>query len=306
MIRPLHPNEVSTYKDEWNTGRFVIYKDVIDTTTPAGQAWHRHMSEELECLDDSAPAILLNPTSQYRHIKPIVLLSKTRADFFKEKNCLSQPNPNHSVSPSWALLSFYQQNALLDFIQSITGWTKVHRIPLKTKGEFEINGKVNFYRASDKSRLDWHFDKVYNLKGRQVVCVLTLQNSWDSQLLKPHTLQIIDSRCSKKKVKEVYLGGNCMSIHDPDTIFHRVLPFTCPDKINPSEWTRRVLVLRFTDDPTPTLPFQMTVGAVRFASRHVIFSAQCNREDIELVSIKILLCILSFFIVMTIFARTTG
>jgi hypothetical protein len=231
---------------------FVVIKDFLDEKDD--YSLRSDIQEELDSLENHAPMISLNPHARYKHLTADFLLKNVRSDIVKTL----------ARKGEWSLLKIYNLPKLSNIVKHLTGWKEVYQLPLQTSQGFEINGKINFYDSRNESRLDWHFDKVFNYQGNQVVCDLTLQNDWDGEIEKPPTLEILHDT---KKFE--YLGGNTLSIHDPDTIFHRVLPFSAPKG---KVFKRRVLVMRFTDNPTKSSTLQQNAGFIRYLLRHALYT----------------------------------
>lgn len=254
MLRVLTEAETGAAVASWHKDKFVVLRDIVSAKA---NAWKVDLQRELEALEPLAPRLKPNPHSVYKQVMPDYLARTRRSDLVPG-----------TQQESWNVQQVYEWPDLISLVQRITGWSSVQRIPLRKDGAFEINGKLNFYDARDSSRLDWHFDKVFNFRGRQVVCVLTLRNDWDAFADRaPPTLQVMLPR--SRVLTSTYLGSYSMTMHDPDAVFHRVLAFTSPPGYAKTPWKRSVLVMRFTDDPTPQIPLLQTVGAWRYLARQI-------------------------------------
>lgn len=251
MLRSFTDSELHLATSAWRRDKFYVARDLVADTQAA---WKAGLQDELEALEQRATRLTPNPHSVYKQVLPDLLAHTHRTEVVP-----------HSQQQEWNVQQVYDWPDLLTLVQRVTGWDNVQRIPLKKDGAFEINGKINFYDAREASRLDWHFDKVYNFRGRQVVCVLTLRNDWDAVAVQPPTLQVLLPR--SRVINSAYLGAYSMTMHDPDAVFHRVQPFTCPPGKEGVAWKRTVLVMRFTDDPTPPAPLLQTLGASRYFVR---------------------------------------
>ena len=275
MIRSLDSEDARLAHALWRRRALVIVREALEAQTPSTQQFIRDLGAEVRALEAVAPSLFPNPHSVYKQVQPEFLLRTPRASLV--------PSGDRA---NWAVLDCYEQPSLLQLVEQVTGWPRAHRIPLSTTKGFEINGKLNFYDARESSRLDWHFDKVFNLRGRQVVCVLTLQNDWDAlpEPQRPRTLQV--QLPGLLATQGLYLGGNSLSMHDPDAVFHRVLPFTAPPEHAGKPWRRSVLVMRFTDDPTPVAPLLQTLGATRYLARQALHFAAVG--DVKWVALSAL------------------
>ena len=240
-----HP-EVSSHdpvRAAWAAERMVVVPQFLETHGTHAELW-RAIHEELPLLEAAATPLSPNPHSKYRHLKPEFLLRTPRRTPFRG-------------SAQWALLELYALPALEDVVKRATGWAAVHRLPLRTDTRFEINGKTNFYDADERTHLGWHLDRVDAYRGQQAVCVLTLVNDWDAHDDPTPTLEYVPhGRLWARDTRRVYLGGNTLTVHDPDAVYHRVLPFERPrdadaSSSNTRRFRRVVHVLRFTNDPTP-------------------------------------------------------
>lgn len=261
---------------------FNVIKEFLDVKTD----FHllRNIHEEIKVLENLSKSLTINPHGKYNHITPDFLINTKKSLFFDSKD-------------EWSILQVYTHKKLLQEVQNFTKWKTVHLLPLQTTKGFEINNKINFYSSEQCSRLDWHFDKVYNYRGNQVVCVYTIQNDWDyiECLVKPHNLEVLNNG----KIQKIYLGGNTLTIHNPDTIFHRVIPFT-NGKFK-SNFKRTVFVMRYTDDPTPILNVEKFYGILRFGIKNAIycFIVKDTKWSIYLICglliiLQIFLCFIKF------------
>ena len=206
--------------------------------------------EEIQLLEKYSSKITPNPHAVYHHILPHFLINNKKSSFFPK------------LYDDWSILKLYNHTKILNTVKQLTNWQNVYTLPLHTTQGFEINNKINFYNSNNSSRLDWHFDKVYNYKGNQIVCVYTIQNDWDyvDTLNKPFNLEILENN----KFKKVYLGNNTLSLHDPNVIFHRVLPFEGGFNMK-----RTVFVMRYTNDPTPLLGLEKLIGSLRYGYKNI-------------------------------------
>jgi hypothetical protein len=187
-----------------------------------------------DLVQDCVPALVsaakplgANPHSAYDQVLPAVLQ--------KDNLCP-------------LLINMYHSEDMKDLIKRITGWTTVHTLPLRTDGKFEINCKTNVY-YSGRSYLGWHYDQTYNFKGDQVVVVLTIENNSGGPNLEYVPLISQTQTGTDTNTKMMHLPPNSMSIHNPDVIFHRVLPIAHPN--HGYDARRIVFVMRYTNDPTP-------------------------------------------------------
>jgi hypothetical protein len=295
MLRAFTPEDLRRARKSWQFNRFVLLHRILAQTSQA-DAWKADLSEELQALELVAPKISPNPHSVYKQIMPPFLMRTPRASL-----CGHTVKHTESGDSSWKLLEVYNWPDLIPLVSAVTGWPRVHRIPMRTESGFEINGKVNFYDARELSHLGWHFDKVFNLRGRQIVCVLTLRNDWDTVAApRPPTLKVLMP--GSRRIESAYLGGFSMSLHDPDAVFHRVLPFECPSRYAGQPWKRSVLVMRFTDDPTPVMPLMQTLGKTRYLSRHAVYFARVG--DVKWCCISVATVLLLAIVVKTVFFRT--
>jgi hypothetical protein len=219
---------------------------------------------EIKDLVKNASPLSSNPHSAYDQVLPHILIKKNIGTY---------------------LLDIYNSNELKQLIKNITKWDQVHTLPLRTDGKFEINCKTNIYYSKRSSYLGWHYDQTYNFKGKQVVVVLTLENNSDGPNLEYLPLHSL-------KTKSIHLPANSISIHNPDAIFHRVLPIQ--HKWGGYDARRIVFVMRFTNDPTP-VPYSI-VNHASFILKHPLKFIIV--KDIQWISISLLaILMLIYFII---------
>lgn len=235
------------------------------------------LAEEEEELEKHASYILSNPHSRYKQIFPEFFNHRTRTSLLP-----------HSNITTYRLMDIYHLKPLHDLIKKVTGWKNVYQLPLRTDKKFEINGKTNFYNSDDTAHLDWHFDKCFNYKGKQVICVVTLRNDWDTYDDKPDSLEFITETNERKSI---YMGSGHVSIHDPEIIFHRVLPFYKKKDVNHS-FRRTVHVMRFTNDPTPTSPIHRMIGACSYIIKSIQYFIKVGDMKWISITLSVLLCII--------------
>jgi hypothetical protein len=277
---------VAQAKREWKNSRFVVLNDVLDIKHKS-MVWWEDVQEELEFLEARAQYISPNPHSRYKQLMPEYLLSTPR------HKALGKSQRGLTKHSDWALLSLYYSSELLQLIKQITGWKDVQRLPISRSRAFEINGKLNFYDANDSSFLDWHYDKVRDYKGKQVVCVLTLSNSNDlaNASERHNTLEGIYMQRGKFFRRAEYLGGNSMSLHDPDALFHRVLPFKrSPGIPSMHACKRTIFIMRFTDDATPQTALYKHLGLAKYLVRNAAGFVYVG--DMKWIGICLFICVL--------------
>lgn len=237
---PLLPRRVLAHATrEWQRSAIVIVPRFLPQDTHIAQ----RIADELAVLEPHAESLTPNPHSRYWHLLP-EFMART---------------PRHTLLPdddddAWDVLRVYEVPALEQLVAAATGWRTVHRLPLRADKRFEINGKINFYNADHASYLGWHFDRVDNYAGQQAVAVLTLRNDWDTQEEREPSLGYVPTEAGTlfPPQQQVYCGGGTLTLHDPDKVLHRVLPFQRSARVpNQQPWRRVVLVMRFTNDPTP-------------------------------------------------------
>lgn len=228
--------------------------------------------KEINMLYPFSENIFLNPHSKYKQLMPEFMLNNNKKKYFNKNNISSLCN----LYNDWSIMSLYYLPELLEFIKKVTQWKHVCRLPILSSREFEINGKINFYNADYPSFLDWHFDKVYNYLGNQVVCVFTVKNDLDALMPtdRPPTLEVSYMAPNIDEYrKKMYLGSNSISLHDPNSVFHRVLPFQRPSLLNAlsnKPCSRTVFIMRFTNDPTPSTQLYKTLGKINYVKNNAV------------------------------------
>jgi len=229
MLRKINSNEYEDFKNE----------QIIRLSSVLRPSAFGAVQQCVPALVQAALPLGSNPHSAYDQILPSVLQQKS----------LCAP-----------LLELYHSDEMKTLVKSITDWDAAHTLPLRTDGKFEINCKTNVY-YSGRSYLGWHYDQTYNFKGNQVVVVLTLENNSAGP-----NLEYVPAKTSPSQTptKTLHLPQNSVSVHNPDTIFHRVLPI---EHANAGYQARRIVfVMRYTNDPTP-VPYSMLNHAM-FILKH--------------------------------------
>jgi hypothetical protein len=254
MIRTIDPTEYADFEAE----QIIAIPHVILNFTKA--------HAEIGDLVKNAQPLSSNPHSAYDQVLPNKLIEKNIGTY---------------------LLEIYNSNELKSFIKKLTKWDQVHTLPLRTDGKFEINCKTNIYHSRRASYLGWHYDQTYNFKGNQVVVVLTLENNSDGPNLEYLPLHSF-------KTKSIHLPSNSISVHNPDAIFHRVLPIK--HKWDGYDARRIVFVMRYTNDPTP-VPYSI-LNHASFLLKHPVKFILV--KDIQWISISCLAILMLIYIIIEI------
>jgi hypothetical protein len=226
MIRSIDPSEYAKFATE----QFIVLPNLLSSFDKA--------QAEIDSLVKHASPLKSNPHSAYDQVLPNKLT-------------------DHNIGKH--LLQIYNSDELKILIQSITKWNNVFTLPLRLDGKFEINCKTNIYYSSRSSYLGWHYDQTYNYKGDQVVVVLTLENN-------SHGPNLEYLPVNSSKTRSIHLAQNSISVHNPDVIFHRVLPIK--HKTEGYYARRIVFVMRYTNNPEP-VPYSI-INHAAFLLKHPI------------------------------------
>ena len=221
---------------------------------------------EIGELVKNAQPLSSNPHSAYDQVLPNKLVEKNIGKY---------------------LLEIYNSDELKNLIKNITKWDQVHTLPLRTDGKFEINCKTNIYYSKRASYLGWHYDQTYNFKGNQVVVVLTLENNSDGPNLEYLPVNSLQTQ-------SIHLQANSISVHNPDAIFHRVLPIK--HKWDGYDARRIVFVMRYTNNSEP-VPYSILNHAL-FILKHPLKFILV--KDIQWILISILAILMLIYIIIEI------
>jgi len=138
------------------------------------------------------------------------------------------------------VMELYNSEDFVHYLNRITG------LQLSTTtftGKTNVpNCKINCYDLkSCQDGIEWHYDRYFFTRGEEIVVVITLRNDLDDSI----NLEYFPSNSIVKH--RVHLGPGSMTIHDPSSVIHRVLPVCSKE---PGSW-RYVVLLKYSTDPRP-------------------------------------------------------
>lgn len=219
MINNLSTNQLSDHQSIFSTELMikvsnVLSKEYIDELSIEGSLLKR----------ENGTAFHIPPHSSYTEVLP------QGFDEYEE---------SHSISTK--IRDLYKSSEFIDFIKSLTGYDI--KTMMFNKDNLRPNCKLNCYDLSGENynKIEWHYDRDYNVRGKQLVVVLTLHNDIKDDSA---TLEYFPTNSLEKK--GLHLEANSLTIHDPTHIIHRV-PSQNTGKVGDS---RHVVVMKYSVDPT--------------------------------------------------------